>query len=244
MRNAGQPNSGILITPMTIRVVLKDIEMGTEKVIFTRTVQQKFIQINRGPTISFGFNWTGGGVSLARTSDGCLAVAVANSAQIEIYDGGGERVRSFTIAKTARPATSNCIARYKKAQIEGIRKQWENIPDLRNAVKDIEGYDFSKFFDEPLPIFTDMQIDADGNFLFFLSPEDPGEPGLDLYACSSGGELIAETRLDPGPFEVRIDQRFRRLRFAKTGLIGLARLKDDADELPVLFRVVPGAIKS
>jgi hypothetical protein len=242
--DTGQKTAGVMLTPMTIRVVLKDIETGAEQVILTRTVQQKFIQINRGPTISFGDNMTGGGLFLARTSDGRLAVAVANSPQIEIFDGGGRRVGSFAIAKTAQPATSDFIARYKNNQVEGMRKQWAKIPTLLNALKDIEGYDFSQFFDEPLPIFTDMTTDADGNFLFFLRPENPGEPGLEFCAYSPGGELIAETRLDPGLFKVSLDQRFRCLRFAKAGLIGLAPLKADADELPVLFRVVPNMPRS
>ncbi len=83
--------------------------------------------------------------------------------------------------------------------------------------------------------------DADGNFLFFHLADDPGEPSLSFSVYSPQGQFIAETRLDPGPFEMSIDSRFRLLRFAKSGLIGLAVLKDDADQLPVLFRVVPGA---
>jgi hypothetical protein len=54
--DAGQKTAGVKLTPMTIRVVLKDTETDAEQVILTRTVQQKFIQINRGPTISFGDN--------------------------------------------------------------------------------------------------------------------------------------------------------------------------------------------
>jgi hypothetical protein len=45
--------------------------------------------------------------------------------------------------------------------------------------------------------------------------------------------------LDPDAFDIEIDRRFRRLSFAKAGLIGLAPLKTDEDRPPVFFRVVP-----
>jgi len=240
-QGAGDRNKGsVLVTPMTIRVVLKDVETSAEQVLMTRTVPQKFIQAGGGPTISLGDITGGGGVFLARTADGCLAVGIADSPRVEIYDSGGRKARGITLDKSPRTATPDYVARYKKHQIEGMRKQWEKIPALLNALQDIERIDFSIFFDGSLPIFKEMQIDADGNFLFFLRPENPGEPGLDFAAYSPEGRPIAETHLDAGRFRVDIDYRFRSLRFAKGGLIGLASLKDDEDRLPVLFRVVPG----
>lgn len=88
-----------------------------------------------------------------------------------------------------------------------------------------------------------VNTDADGNFLFFHLADDPGKPSLSFSVYSSRGEFVAETRLDPGSFEINIDRRSRCLCFAKGGLIGLSTLKDDEDQLPILFRVVPGTRK-
>lgn len=239
---AGGPTQGIASVPTTIRVVLKDIETGVEQVLLSRASRAKFIMHDRLGATSLGGD-NEGTVFLTRTGDGCLAVGIGNSPEIEIYDTEGRRVRSFALEKSPQPATPDFIARYKKDVIASLKKQFEKMPPLLSALPEIERLDFSLCFDEPLRIFTDLMTDADGNFLFFLRPENPDEPGLDFAAYSPQGRLIAETRLDPGPFEVDIDYRFRRLCFAKGGLICLAPLKDDEDELPVLFRVVPAAAK-
>lgn len=239
----GRNKGGVLLMPTTIRVVLKDIESGSEQVLLTRTIQEKFIQINRGPLISIGDVTTGGDALLARTANGCLAVGIASSPQVKIYNKDGKQSRIITLNKTSQPATPDYIARYKKYLIAGLRKQWEKMPTLLNAVRDIEKIDFSLFFGGPLPIFNDMQIDADGNFLFFLRPKNPGDSALNFAVYSPEGTAIAESRLDTGPFTINIDYRFRCLRFAKGGLIGLAPLKDDEDQFPVLFRIIPDQAK-
>jgi hypothetical protein len=230
--------AGVQSVPMTIRVVIKDVENGNERVILSRKMRHDMIMMKVGGSVSFG-NDMRGRVLIARTYDGTLAVGVSNSPQIEIYDLEGKLLRSFSLNNQARPATPKYIARFKKVQIDGIRMESQIPSAVRNSASELEQIDFSRMFDPTLPYYRDMLTDADGNFLFFNWGEEPGQSDLDFSAYSPSGKFLGETRLDPEGFDIEIDPRARRLCFAKTGLIGLAPLKTDKDKSPVLFRFVP-----
>jgi len=236
-------NPGVRSMPMTIRVVLKDIDTGNEHVVLSRSVTQKMIMLSSGGAMSFGDNMSGN-VLLARTADGNLAVGDTNSPQIEVYNPDGKLLRSFTLKNPPRPVTPEYLARYKSVQLAPMLERLKKLPSAKAGYNELERLDYAQLFNANLPYFIEMMNDADGNFLFFHLADDPGEPSLTFSAYSPEGKLIAETRLEPGPFEVSIDYRFRLLSFAKSGLIGLAVLKGDADQLPVLFRVVPAMEKS
>jgi len=233
---------GVQSIPMTIRVVLMDIATGTEKVILMHLVAQKMVMMESGGGISFGDDLIGG-VYLAGTFDGNLAVGISSSPRIDIYNPQGQVVRSVTLNQKPRPVTADYVARYKKAQLAAMGKNAEIPAGRRKRIEEIERLDFSPLFEATLPLYSEMMTDSEGNFLLFKRADDPGTRCLDFTAYSPRGEWIADTRLDPGDFDIEIDYRFRRLRFSNAGLIGLAPLKSDADEIPVLFRVVPNSGK-
>lgn len=233
-------NPGVRSMPMTIRVVLKDIETGAENVVLSRTVTQKMIMLSSGGSMSFGDNMVGD-ILLARTNDGNLAVGDTNSPQIVVYGIDGKVLRSFELKKPPRRVTPEYLDRYKTVKLAPMLERLKKLPSVKPAYDELARLDYSQLFNENFPYFIEMRTDADGNFLFFQVADDPGKSNLDFSVYSPQGEFLADTRIDPGPFEVNIDYRFRCLSFAKTGLIGLAVLKDDADQMPVLFRVVPGA---
>jgi len=236
-QGAGQGKPGYFAVPMTVRVAIKDIETGTEKVILTRTFSTKFFMTKTNITFNFGMDLAGG-IYIARMADGNLAVGISNSPQVEIYDRDGKLLRTFAVKTPARPATAEYIALYKKAQIAALQKEAEKAAPIRAALVEIESADTSALFEKTLPYYGDIISDADGNILFIEMPDKPGQPARGFSAYSPQGELIAESRLDVEAFDINF--RFSRLCFSKAGLFGLGSLKGDEDEQPVLFRVVPG----
>lgn len=237
-QGADRRKPGVQAIPQSIRIMILDIATAAETVILTRSLSYKSIMLSAGGSLSFGDDLIGD-IYLARTADGNLAVADSASAQVDIYDAQGRRVRSFHLKTAPRPVTPEYIARYKKVQIDELKSESDPMPRRQEIIKEIENLDFSPLFERILPYFIDLTTDADGNFLLFRLAEVPGKAGLAFCAYSPRGEFIAETRLDPGGFSIQIDRRFRRLAFSKFGLIGLARPKDNEDDLPVLFRTVP-----
>jgi len=236
--SSARKNTGLQSVPRTTRVVLKDIENGNERVVLSRKIPSDFIMMKSGGSLSFGIDHRGG-VIIARSVDGNLAVGVSNSPNVEIYDLEGKLLRSFALNNQARPATKDYIDRFKKAQIAAIRTDGQMPSAVRNEIIELEKTDFSAMFDRMLPYYREMLTDADGNFLFFSWGEEPGRSALDFSAYSPQGQFLCETRLDPDAFDIEIDPRCRRLSFARGGLIGLAPLKSDEDKTPVFFRVIP-----
>jgi hypothetical protein len=226
--------------PMTVRVVIKDIETGAENVLLTRNFSRVLFTTKTNITFAFGSDFAGS-VSIARAAGGNLAVGVSESPRVEIYDGLGKRLSSFAVKTPARPVTAEYVALYKKALVDTLKKDGEKSAHIRDSLVEIENSDVSAMFEKMIPYYSDMLSDADGNLLFVDKTDKPGQPVYSFLAYSPQGEMIAETRLDAEAFDFKF--RFNRLCFSKAGLFGLGFLKGDEDELPVLFRVVPGAGK-
>jgi len=172
-------NTGLQSVPRTTRVVLKDIENGNERVVLSRKIPSDFIMMKAGGSFSFGIDLRGG-VIIARSADGNLAVGVSNSPNVEIYDLEGKPLRSFALKNQARPATPDYIDRFKKAQIAAIRTDSQMPSAIRNEIIELGQTDLSAMFDRMLPYYSEMLTDTDGNFLFFSWGEEPGRSALDF----------------------------------------------------------------
>ena len=79
-------------------------------------------------------------------------------------------------------------------------------------------------------------VDSEGNFLIFKFTECQTDCAPIFQVYSKEGKFICETTLDTGIYDVKIDRRFRKLRFTKDGIFGLVMEKGDEDEILKLIK--------
>jgi len=232
---------GIVSSPMMVRIVLKDIESGEERVVLKQEMQTYFINGKGMPGISITGNHRRS-VFMARTIEGNLAVGISDSPKIEIFDLGGKPIRSFSLDIKAVPVTPDDIDKFKKVLIDSLRVNRNMPAEVRSKIDEIGRLDFSSMFDQTHPLYQDFQTDSDGNFLFFSGwklDSSTQMPLLDFSVFSPQGEFLTRSTLSAGAFHLAKDSFLRHLRFARTGLFGFAPIQAEEESTPYLFKANP-----
>jgi hypothetical protein len=91
---------------------------------------------------------------------------------------------------------------------------------------------------EVLEILEDVWTDSEGNILVYKKTECLEDCALAVRAYSPQGDFLCDFMLEPGPFVLSGDWRFKRLVLTEGGLYGLLEFKDDPDGFLHLIRMV------
>ena len=229
----GARAAGVGSFPMDFRVTVKDVATGVEREAWKGTGSSEFVRLAGGGSLSWGSSMKGAPF-IAATAEGDLAVGFSSAARIEIFSPQGEPLRGFALEIPAVPVLPEAVVRFKTAVLRDMDEEGAGRPKSeRDAVAKA---DLALFFSEVFPLYRDLRVDSDGNFLFFLWDDEFGRGPIRIAAYSPLGRPIARWELKPGDFDLSIDSRFRRLQFSSVGLIGLGPLKADPYVSPRLFR--------
>ena len=100
----------------------------------------------------------------------------------------------------------------------------------------LKNFDFSTIFGKNLPLYKEIIIDSEGNFLVFKFTECQKNCNPIFQVYSKEGKYVCETQLDLGKYELEIDRRFRKIRFTSQGIFALLTEKGDEDEILKLVK--------
>lgn len=167
-----------------------------------------------------------GAVVLSRTHEGGLVVGTTQGPGLDIFSADGTKLRTLDTGWKAIPVTSEYREKYKdhlrrQAEAEG-RRPPKNDPLLP----------------EVLEILQDVWTDPEGNILVCKKTECLEDCPLFIRAYSPEGEWLCDFALEPGPFVLSADWRFKRIVLTERGLYGLLEFKDDPDGFLRLVRTV------
>jgi 6-bladed beta-propeller len=178
-----------------------------------------------------------GQLLIAGTPAGDLLVGDTRKAEVEMFDSTGRKLRTFALRLEPFPVTREYLRRYKDEMIKRMRNgPAASLPSFREIVRNIEEASSDSFVDGHFPLYKELLVDSEGNILVFKTTDCVGECPIMVQVYSPAGEYLAEFELDPGPFKVEIDPRFRNICFTGRGVFGLFPKKDDQDEIIVLMR--------
>jgi len=167
-----------------------------------------------------------GAVVIARALDGGVIVGTTQSPRLDIFAADGTKLRTLDTGWKAIPVTSEYRAKYKalmlrEAEAEG-RKPLTDDPLLPEVHE----------------ILTDVWTDSEGNILVCKKTDCLEACPILIRAYSPQGDYLCDFTLEPGPFILSADYRFKRIVMTAGGLYGLLELRDDPDGFLHLVRTV------
>lgn len=223
-----------------ISIIIKDISSGKEQMVKKISLYDRSaVETDSGGR--FGIGNFFGQVYLAQTIDGDLAVGVSNQPNIEIFSPAGEKLRAFDLKIVPIPAGKNYIKQFQANFWAELIKEEETTMDSSKKYvhelqkKTFRNFDFSTIFDKYLPLYNDILVDSEGNFLVFKFSECQKNCNPVFQVYSRDGKYICETVLDKGPYDLEIDQRFRKLCFTSEGIFAIVMNQGDEEEI---FRLI------
>jgi len=224
-----------------VTIIIKDTLSGPEKVLEKITLPDRsWIKTGKHGAANYGNFF--GEVFLAQTSDGNLAVGISNQPKIRIFSPNGNVIRSFDLHITPVTVTSKYIKDFEYNTKMELQKDIENASNsaTREAYTRLKtsfaSFDLSNIFDKYLPLYNEILVDSEGNFLVFKFTECQKDCDPVFQVYSKDGEYICETVLDRGKYDVVIDPRFRKICFTSDGIYGLFMEKGDEDEVLKLIK--------
>lgn len=225
----------------TISIIIKDISSGKEKTVKRISIPDRStVQTKNGG--SFDFENYFGEVYLSQTIDGNLAIGVSNQPKIIIVSPMGELIRSFDLKINPIPANNIYIKKFRDnllAELDAIDETSMDshkkfVHHLRK--KTFKKFDFSTIFDKYLPLYKDILVDSEGNFLVFKFTECQKDCNPVFQVYSKEGKYICETVLDKGKYEFELSRKFKRLCFTSAGIFVIAMNRGDEDEVYRLIK--------
>jgi hypothetical protein len=222
-------------------VMIKDIDSGMEKILQEITLLDRS-SIIVGKSTSFSIGNFFGDVYLAKTIDGNLAVGISNQPRINIYSPAGEKILSFNLKIRPIPVDEKYIKKFKDNYVAKLKSKDEKTMNRTEKywhdiyMKTSKTLDFSTIFDKHLPLYKEILVDSEGNFLVFLYSDCVKNCKTYFQVYSKQGEFICETELDKGDYDVEIDRRFKNICFTEEGIIGLFMEHGDEDEIIKLVK--------
>jgi len=221
-------------------IILKNVMTGKETLLETITFMDR-------STIEYGGGGSGdignffAELYLNTTFDGNLMVGVSNTPRIDIYSPTGKKLRSFDLKIPPIPS-ERFMKEFKERFIKRLyaknetkmnrtQKFWhdKNKHTFRN-------FDFSTIFDKHLPLYNEIMVDGEGNFLVFKFNDCFQDCPITFQVYSKDGTYVCETKLDPGRYQVGIDRRFRRFCFTSDGIYAYVMDQGDEDEIYRLIK--------
>jgi hypothetical protein len=217
-------------------VIIKDIKIGMEKPLREITLLDRS-SIDLGPHMSTERGNFFGRVYLAQTINGNLAVGISNKPKIDIYSPDGDLVFSFDLKIKPISVSEEYIKKFRAKVLADLKKEGEKTMDRTHRfwheqyMKYLPKFDFSFIFDKFLPLYKEILVDSEGNFLVFTYNDCVENCKTFFQVYSPKGDFICETELDAGEYEIEIDRRWKNLCFTRDGIIGYFMKKGDEDEI-------------
>jgi len=220
----------------TVSIIIKDFAGGTEKIMKQVTLlNRSSIKLGQRGSVTYGNFFAE--VYLAQTIEGNLAIGISNQPHIDIFTPTGESIHSFDLKMAPIPVSKTYIKEFKDNVMAELKKKDETTMDSsrrysHNRVKKaLKTFDFSNLFDKYLPLYKEILVDSEGNFLVFKFTECRKNCTPLFQVYSKEGTFICETKLNKGKYELEIDRRFRKIRFTSEGVFGLLMNRGDEDEI-------------
>lgn len=203
-------------------VFILDWKSGVQKSVVRHEIRNPIERMPGGGIVLAA----AGAVVLARTQNGGLVVGTTQSPRLDIFSVDGSKLRTIDTGWKAIPVTAEYRNRYKilqrrRAEAEGEKPQTKDplLPEI-------------------LEILEDVWTDSEGNILVCKKTDCLEDCPLVVRAYSPGGDFLCDFTLDPGPFILSADWRFKRVVLMERGLYGLLEFKDDPDGFLHLVRTV------
>ncbi|UCH92230.1 MAG: 6-bladed beta-propeller [Candidatus Aminicenantes bacterium] len=226
-----------------VYIIIKDINTGKEKVLQKITLLNRSrIILDRGMSTGLGNFF--GQVYLAQTINGNLAVGISNQPKIKIYSPDGDMIHSFDLKIKPIAVDNKYLEEFRDNVMTHLKKEGERYKYMNRTEKfwhelykkTFPKFDYSTIFEKCLPLYKEILVDSEGNFLVFkyTQCQENCNPIFQVY--SKKGEFICETVLDRGKYELNIDRRFKRICFTSEGIFGLFIEKGDEDEILRLIK--------
>jgi hypothetical protein len=203
-------------------VFILDWRTGTQRSIVRHEIRNPVKRLPGGGIVGAA----SGAIVLSRTRDGGLIVGTTQSPNLDVFSPDGVKLRTLDTGWKAIPVTSGYREKYK---------------DLRRRQAETEGRQppiNDPLLPEVLEILQDVWTDPEGNILVCKRTECLEDCPLLIRAYSPEGELLCDFALEPGPFVLSADWRFKRIVLTERGLFGLLEFKDDPDGFLRLVRTV------
>ena len=203
-------------------VMIIDWMSGVQKSIVKHEIRNPVKQLSPG---RLGMAEPGA-VVLTRTLDGGLVVGMTRDARLDVFSAEGLKLRTLDTGWKAIPVTSKYRAEYKaflnrRAIAEGRKPSTADplLPDV-------------------LDILQNVWTDTEGNILVCKKTESLENCPLVIRAYSPEGDFLCDFEIDPGPFVLNANWRFKRVCLTGHGVYGLLEFKDDPDGYLHLVRTV------
>lgn len=208
-------------------VYIKDTYTGKEYPVIACELPEKgFIMID-GMMFSIGAISPKGNIILNRTFEGNLVVGISNTPDILIYSPEGKLLRSFKLKLDPIPVSEEYIKKSKDFFLSDLKTR--GTPSNSNLIKKFEKLSFKDYFHPYFPLYHEILVDAEGNFLIFKSSECLENCNEVFQVYSPGGEFICETIINKGIFDFTVGLAFKNIVFTKFAIYGLFQLKNSED---------------
>ncbi len=171
---------------------------------------------------------TGGTFFIVSSKEGNLIVGNSLLPSVDVFSPDGTRISTIPINIEPVPVTKRVISEYKKYQIDLMsRHEGMSQNQIQETVRKMKKASWDHLFDETLPLYREILVDADGNILVFRRTGCLGEDcPIPVQVYSSDGKYICETELIEGPFNLTVDPRIQNMCFTGQGLLAMVEVKD------------------
>lgn len=221
-------------------VVIKNLESGEEKTIGQWTMADRS-SIRIGQSFSINVGKFFGQLFLLATGDGELAVGLSNRPEIELFELSGQKKRTIRFDLQTIEVDPSLIADFKAWQQrdflenDGPRLSRANPETFNIMKKGLAKLDYAQIFDSTLPLYCDLAVSADRNWIVYPFDRCFGDCPVPCIVFDRDGKRLGEGRLDGGEYRLKVDRRFKRLVSSPSGLFGLfARRGDDEGTIRLL----------
>lgn len=211
-------------------VYVKDIDTQEETEVHSFRTISRFIRLKRGGSIGFDGD-TGGETYLIRTNEGNLAVGISTEPFLTVYSPDGSKLSEFPLRGKPIPVTKSIIHRYKDIQLNDMRQDPEHQQGTwKETLKEVEKASFDHLFSDYLPLYQEILVDEEGNFLIFRSEDCFIDCPILIEVYSPEGDFVCETEIKAGEYQLIVDPRRKHMCFTKSGLVALVQPKKDAHD--------------
>lgn len=250
------PNSKLLISGLSVGntskhvVAIYDYKNSTQKIIWGHVIE-KFSKGNEdalfyytarfdnGSTMNLDLNPASSITPKVQIAvvKGTIVVADPYNNQVITFDNNGtqlgkqdipfgkkamsvEEQKKILREHIARFKDSETQAAYMHLSVEVFNKV------MKNVIQKMES-DLNKISTPlPLPVFSTVIQDSDGNLLFFEISEDEGDHPFNVWVYQGGGEFVSRSHFVSDQYKLTVDPD--KMVFHNGYLYGLQELKDTA----------------
>jgi hypothetical protein len=230
-------------------VSLVDYETNAEKVIWEYFTDRPEIT-NERKLFNYTYKFKNGGMvacttmpfstSLGMSSSPMvesvgnkLIVAIPSTGEILTYDLEGKLVskdkigwtRNYISVEEQKEMQQKAIEKYKNSKSEKLGGQSEEQEAaLEYMIKEM-GIDLNKISEPiPMPTFSTIIKDSDGNLLFFEYPKEEGANKFNVWVFENGGKFICQSSFVCDEYNLEINPL--KMVFSNSYIYGLQHMKN------------------